>query len=198
MPPSCSLCTVKGYIALDEALDWTPKSLNAVMRQRPLAMNLPEFYCELVQTPAFLIKARWARGSHQEWKNVIRATFFSQWSRFEDAGQESWMIEWQLKSASAMNASVFHFYRQFFPSLAYQKHSSLLPHSSRRLLRFVVGQFCFVAQKEDLFKQTRSVTLSGAIHAPTHHEILESRLFLRDWISQQLPPQRAGKWQKLI
>lgn len=71
----------------------------------------------------------------------------------------------------------------------------------RRRAQGLIDQFCWIGagkmnatgswgQKIDFGPRA----LRGSVTAPTHHEILEAHVFLREWVNQKLPPAKAKKW----
>ena len=173
-------------------LDWPLGVFGSINYNNVQPVSL-EFVEALLQAPIAVVAARWTRGSQQEWERVINAVLVCGLAHFCEESDQ-WSAIWDLQSAWAHGEMYF--------SCRYEIHSLLqvMPDFSpfsrfvQQRARFLKNDFCFVGQDKDSGGNCRPLTLQGTVTAPTHHEILEAHVFLRDWINQRLPPTKARRW----
>ena len=154
---------------------------------------------EISQLPIPTIRRRWARGTPQEWERVVKAFFHLWWSHFHRASEVTEQSQWELRSAWALQNSCFHRGELYYGRFHWFAFAAPL----QRRADFICKEFLFVGQgkcKQTDYLGRDSVeprSLYGTVSQPTHHEILEAHLFLRDWINERLPPEKAHRWLKL-
>ena len=175
-------------------LDWRPGAFKVIGTSHSLHCNAPEFVEKLDDIPVPSIGARWERGSQQEWRDVLQAFFFRQWPYLRRFGDANFAVQWRYQGEWAMGNSFFRYHRVDLSSAIAWMNDCELEKPEARRLRFIQNQFCFGGQEENGYGGCKPLWLNGTIHAPTHHEILEAHLYLRDWIGQRLPLERARQW----
>ena len=175
-------------------LDWRPGAFHVISTHHALYAKVPDFWHELADIRAPLISARWATGSQQEWESAIQAFFFRCWSQLTYSNDASFCVLWEVQSAWSMGEPRCNFYCSAALLMRAGEQISLNRYPKKRL-RFIEKKMSFVGQQEGNWRShIQPLNLSGIIHAPTNHEILEAHLYLRDWIHQRLPPERARQW----
>ena len=158
--------------------------------------TIKQAFAEIYQSPIRVIRRRWLRGTQSEWECVVKAFFLLWWTHLHTASDADEPIRWELQSAWAMQAPQFYLKEPLYHG--FHRSDFQWPLESRA--DFLRTQFLFVGQgkyKHTDYLERDSVearTISGIVSQPTHHEILESHLFLRDWINQKLPPAKAKRW----
>ena len=180
-----------GYESQETPLiDWQPGSLYI----NKTSQLFHEFRRDLKSLPAPLIEVKWVRGSHQEVENILKSFLVYHWRVLTDFPDNVIHMEWRHSTAWQMqNSAVFlsvHFdFRPHFP----YGISQLYTPRMQQLLEAINRRFLVVGQGEHQGKCYR-YTAKGRVSEPTHHEILEAHLYLRDWINERLPPKQARKW----
>lgn len=156
-----------------------------------------ELFAQLYKLPRPILRPKWIVGSEQEWRRVVTAFFHFWWPQFREEFESEDLIEWQLWSAWAMEPMELN----RFSSWGYWIPVSYSAPPLRRRAQYLIDQFCWIGagktkatgcwgQKIDFGPHA----LRGTVSSPTHHEILEAHVFLRDWINQRLPAKQARRW----
>lgn len=172
-------------------LDWSPGVFGSIANYQRQQIP-PDYFAMLQQTPVPVMNAYWARGSQPEWERVVKSFFVYYLSRSAEPSEPS-SLTWRLHSAWSLGEMSFWHY-QGFPKPIWMFPNFGISRSMQKRLRFIKGEFRFAGQKEGVNGSCRPLTLQGIVTQPTHHEILEAHLYLRDWIHQRLPPERARQW----
>ena len=178
-------------------LDWRPGAFQVISTYHSLRDNVPEFLEKTDDIPTPKIPAHWFVGSQAEWKRALQSLFFCYWPNLNHSG-DLVAIEWNLQSACAIKEMAFRYEFEFTTRPSQWRTQPPLSRAFQRQIRYVRKQNLFVGQTENIHRhilpRILPIEISGTIHAPTNHEILEAHLFLRDWINQKLPPEKAKKW----
>ncbi len=177
-------------------LDWRPGAFQKIGTFHSIRYNAPEFSEKLGDIPVPVIAAHWSVGSQKEWEHMLQTLCFCFWPEFNNI-EDLVAIEWYLQSDFSMKDGLFLCGLEFATDIPSETQRPLL-HALQRRLRYVRKQNLFAGQKRNprpnMLPFIVPEEISGTIHAPTHHEILEAHLYLRDWINQRLPPERAREW----
>ena len=177
-------------------LDWRPGAFQKISTSHSIHENAPEFSEEIRDIPVPVIPAHWAMGSQAEWEHTLESLFFCFWSDFNNI-EDLVAVEWNLQSTFSMEDGLFRCELEFAKYISAETQRPLL-YALHSRLRYVRKQNLFVGQTENIHRhilpRILPIEISGTIHAPTNHEILEAHLFLRDWINERLPPDKARQW----
>ena len=157
-----------------------------------------ELFADLHALPKPSVRRQWLLGSEQECRLTMTAFFHLWWAHFRETNELEAPILWRLYSAWAMNSMDL---RRLHPNWNYWTRVALESPPLQRRADWLVTQFYFSGQDKSREKGSSGQKLgfgphviSGVVSEPTHHEILEAHLFLRDWINQRLPPAKARRW----
>ena len=176
-------------------LDW---NLNDIGLDSPSQL-FHEFRHFLKNIPTPIIEFQWIRGSHQEMNDILKSFIVHYWSElvancpFTETVR---CIGWNYTTAWQMREPQFYLTCYFDIQLHRGQYLWLgKTPEIQKFLDAIVEQFHLIGQGENpTDKKCCPYTAKEKISAPTHHEILEAHLFLRDWINQRLPPERARQW----
>ncbi len=178
-------------------LDWRPGAFQVISTYHSLQNNVPEFLEKTDNIPTPKISAHWSVGSQAEWERTLQAVCLCHWPNLNHNGNLV-AIEWNLQSACAIKEMAFQYEFEFTTRPSQWWIQTPLPRALQGRLRYVRKQNLFVGQTENIHRhilpRILPIEISGTIHAPTHHEILEAHFYLRDWINQRLPPESARQW----
>ena len=200
LAPGCSLRAQGAWMPQNSArarpfLDRSPgvfESLN--LKKCRGQLTIDQAFAEIYQLPIRVIRCRWLRGTQPEWERVVKAFFHLWWTHFHAALEADEPIQWELQSAWAMQAPQFYLKKPLYHGF----YRSDFQWSLESRADFLRTQFLFVGQGKEIkylgMDITGACALHGIVSQPTHHEILEAHLFLRDWINQKLPSAKAKKW----